>query len=142
MRLSFEVSLLVTPSFLTYYFVGVSVTLNSPSILASPLEAPVFHWRIIALQCCVVYCRATTQISHNYTYIPALVRPPPFPSPCPARSSQSTRLGSRYHTAASRWLSVLHLIVYMCQWGFLYVSQPLLSPLDPQVHFPCLHLHF
>ena len=98
---SFEFPLLVTPSFLTYSFVGVSVTLNSPSVLASPLEDPVFYWRIVALQCCVVYCRTTTQISHNYTYIrSSLVRLPPFPSPCPARLSQSTRLGSLCYTAA------------------------------------------
>ena len=43
------------------------------------------HWKIIALQCCVCFCRRTTQISHKY--IPTLLNLPPTP-PISQRSSQ------------------------------------------------------
>ena len=38
-----------------------------------------FNWRKIASQCCVGSCYTTTQISHNYTYIPSLLSLPPIP---------------------------------------------------------------
>ena len=31
-----------------------------------------FNWKKIALQCCVVFCRTTMRIGHNYTHIPSL----------------------------------------------------------------------
>ena len=34
-----------------------------------------FNWRIIALQNFVVFCQASTWISHRYTYIPSLLNP-------------------------------------------------------------------
>ena len=40
-----------------------------------------FYWRIIALQNFVVFCQASTWISHRYTYIPYLLNLPPIPSP-------------------------------------------------------------
>ena len=40
--------------------------------------------------------------------------PPSHPPPShPSRSSQSPELSSLYYTAASHWLSILHMIVYM-----------------------------
>ena len=51
-----------------------------------------FNWRIIALQCCINFCR-TMQISHNYIYELPLEPPSPLPSH-PSRSSQRHRLGS------------------------------------------------
>ena len=29
----------------------------------------IFNWRIIALQCCVIYCHTLTWISHKYTWV-------------------------------------------------------------------------
>ena len=40
-----------------------------------------FYWRIIALQNFVVFCQASTWISHRYTYIPSLLNLPPLPTP-------------------------------------------------------------
>ena len=37
----------------------------------------IFSWRIIALRCCVGFCRTSTQISHMYTHVPFLLKLPP-----------------------------------------------------------------
>ena len=63
----------------------------------------------------------------------------PLPSP---RSSQSTRLSSLCYTAASRYLSVLHMIVHIYQCFFLNLSHPLLLQMCPQICSLCLCLHF
>ena len=65
-----------------------------------------FNWRKIVLQCCVDFC-LTTRISHNYTYIVSLLKPPSSPPPHLSKSSQSARLGSLCYKATS----VLHFIV-------------------------------
>ena len=64
----------------------------------------------IALQCCVGFCHTTMQLTHNYTYTTSLLNLPPFPSPYPSRSSQSTRLGSLCLKTTSCQLSILHMI--------------------------------
>ena len=46
--------------------------------------------RKIGLQCCIGFSLTTTQISHNYTYIPSPLSLPLLPQPHPLRSSQST----------------------------------------------------
>ena len=95
----------------------------------------------IALQCCVGFCHATMQLSHNYTYITSLLNLPPLLSPYPFRSSQSTRLGSLCLKATSCQLSLLHMTVYICQCYFLHLSHSLLLPMCPQVHSLYLSLH-
>ena len=60
-----------------------------------------FNWRIISL------C-----IDHRYTSIPSLLNLPPTPLH-PLRLSQSTSLSSLCHTANSRWLPALHMVMYM-----------------------------
>ena len=66
---------------------------------------------------------------------------PPIPHPTPPRSSQSARLGSLCYTAASHWLSILSMVLYMCQCYSLNSSHPLLAPLCLQVHPLYLHLY-
>ena len=102
-----------------------------------------FNWRIIALQCWVGFCLTATRISHNYMfeYIPTLLNlPPTTPHPTP-KLSQNTRPGSLYYIAASHWLSILHMVVYVAQCFFLNSSHPLLPPLCPQIRSLHLHLH-
>ena len=42
----------------------------------------IFHWRIIALQCSVCFCYATTWISHRYKCVPSLLNLAPTPLGC------------------------------------------------------------
>ena len=67
------------------------------------------------------------------------------PSPLTSHPSRSTRLGSLCYTAASHYLSVLHMILCICRCYFFNSSYPLLTfslfpLLCPQVHSPSLHL--
>ena len=63
-----------------------------------------------------------------YPNIFSLLRlPPTLPIP-PLRWSQSTELISRCNAAASHKLSILHLVVYICQCHSLTLSQLTLPP--------------
>ena len=59
---------------LCFYYQGSSslISLNTYSHFIFELQSVFFSWRIIALQCCADFCPMTTQISHNYIYIPSL----------------------------------------------------------------------
>ena len=35
------------------------------------------NWKITALQYCVGFCQTSALISHRYTYVPSLLKPPP-----------------------------------------------------------------
>ena len=60
-----------------------------------------------------------------YMYIPSFLSLSPSILPSHlSRSLQSTRLGSLCYTSASHQLSILHMIVHMCQGYFLYSSFP------------------
>ena len=99
----------------------------------------VSNWRIIALQYCDGFCHISTRISHRYTYVPSL--PPPTPSH-PSRVSQSAGLSSLCYTANSLWLSVLHMVVYICFSATLSIfSHPLHPPVCPSVCSLCLCLY-
>ena len=83
-----------------------------------------FNWRIIALQYCVCFCNTTTWINHklwpwalSYVYaFPLEPRSHPTPSHHP-RLSQSTGLSPLCYPATSHRLSILHMVMYICQ-GF------------------------
>ena len=70
---------------------------------------------------------------YTYPHIPSLLCLPPTlcipPSVShPSRWSQSTKLISLCDAAASHWLSILHLVVYVCQCYSLTSSQLTLPP--------------
>ena len=53
-----------------------------------------------------------------YIYIyPLPLTPLSHPLSHSSRSSQSTQLSSLCYIAASHWLSLLHVVVYICQWS-------------------------
>ena len=68
-----------------------------------------------------------------YIYILSLLNLPPLTSSLPFRSSQSTRLSGLPLLFSNIPLTVLHLIVYICQYHFLNFSHPQLPQLCPQV---------
>ena len=74
-----------------------------------------FNWRIIALQYRAGFCHASTWLSHRYTYVTSLLKPPPITHP--SQLSQSTVLSSHSnllcHTANSHSLYILHVVTYM-----------------------------
>ena len=74
----------------------------------------IFNWKIIPLQCCVGFY-STTWISPKYTLYPLPLESHPLPPSHPSRSSQSTKLSSLCHTAAFHYLSILHMVVYICR---------------------------
>ena len=80
----------------------------------------ILHWSIIELQCCVSFrCIATW---FSYTYIPS------FQILFPYKLLQNIELSSLCYTVGPFWLSILHIIMYICS------SQPpnlSLSPFFP-----------
>ena len=91
-----------------------------------------FNWRKIALQCCVGFCRTTSQISRYYTHLPSFSSLPPFP-PNPSGSSQSQAGLPVLHSSVSP-ATYLHMVVYICRCYFLCSSHSFLPSLHPQAH--------
>ena len=86
-----------------------------------------FNWRIIALQCYVGFCHTTMWIGHVYTYItPCWASFPPHPHPS-SLGHHSTELCSLCYIAASYYLSILHMVMYIYQCYSLNLSHPLCS---------------
>ena len=78
------------------------------------------------------FCCTPVGISSTYACTPSLLSLPP-PSSHPSRSSPITELSALRRSAASRRLSVLHTVMYLCQFHSLGLSHPLLPCLCPQV---------
>ena len=105
-----------------FFFYFPLATLSIIIIIISKLF--IFNWRIIY---------SVVLVSDIHLHEPA-VSPPSWaslPTPTsshPSRLSQSTRLGSLCHTAASHSLSVLHMVMYMFQHYPFNSFHPLLPP--------------
>ena len=95
-----------------------------------------FNWRIIVLQCCVSFCRTSTCINHQYTYVPASWTSLP---PLWVVTEHQVELPASYSN--SHQLSLLHAIMCMCQCCCLNSSLSLLPLQFPQVCSLCLRLY-
>ena len=100
----------------------------------------IFNWRKIALQNCVGF-RTTMRVSRNCNVYSLLLEPPsPLPIPSPLDHHRGSGWAPCY-AAISQQLSILHMVMYICQGYFLHSSYFLLPPLYPQVRSLCLRLH-
>ena len=105
-----------------------------PSTHISLKNLFIFNWSIIALQCCVGFCY-TVLIGYMYTYNPLPLEPPALSQP--SRLSQRTKLSSLCYTTGSHQSSILHIIVYICQYYSLNLPHP---PLPAHVHKSLLYI--
>ena len=86
----------------------------------------------------VQYCESVI----SYMYILSLLSLPSLTPSHPSRSSQGVRLDSFCCSATSHQLSIICMIMYICQCHFLNQSHSHLTPLCPQVHFQQVHFFF
>ena len=110
----------------------------------------IFIGSIIVLQWCISFCCITKWISYTYTYIP--ITPPscislPHSLSHPSRWSQSTKPISLCYVAASHYISILYLVMYICPDHALTSSQLTLPPprllksiLYDRIYIPVLSL--
>ena len=63
----------------------------------------------------LLYNKVNQPYAYIYPHIPSLLSLPPTPSSHPSKSSQITELISLCYAVASHQLSILHLVVYICQ---------------------------
>ena len=77
-----------------------------------------------------------------YIYIPSLLHFLPTPSPYSIQviTEHRAELSCLCHTPGSCQLSILHMVVYLCQIESPNSSHPLFPPLCPHVPSLCLHL--
>ena len=74
------------------------------------------------------FCYATMQISHNYTYITFLLSCVSLSPSHLSRSSQSAGWTPRVIQ-----LSILHMVVSICQCYFLHLSHSFLPPVSTTI---------
>ena len=86
-----------------------------------------FNWRIMASQYCVDFCHTITWISFKYTYVPPSWTSLPSPNPLGPHTARGW--APCVHTVAFPWLSILHMVVYVCPCYSLNPSHPLRPPL-------------
>ena len=90
----------------------------------------IFNWRIIALQCCAVFC-----------VYPFFLKPPPMPTPIPLLQVITEHRAEFPVLHSSFPRTVLHTVVSMFPCCSLHSSHPLLPRLCPQVCSLCLRFH-
>ena len=81
-----------------------SQSLSQPSGSSQSILFLIFNWRIIALQCCVGFCRPQHEAA---TRVPSVLKL--LPAPHPALGEQSSMLISLCYAAAPRQPSVSHM---------------------------------
>ena len=83
--------------------------------------------------CFTMLCQFLLYNNRNqlYVYICLLPLGLPPPSWTTSRSSESIELGSLCYRAASHWLFILHIVVYIFQCYSPNLSHPVLPPLHP-----------
>ena len=101
-------------SLVSITFVRGYCLLNCLFIFMNSIFKFIFHWRIIALQCCVGFWHTTMCISYKYTFIPFLLDIFPPPASHSFQSSQSTELSSLYFTHSNVYVSVLLSQLFPC----------------------------
>ena len=75
-----------------------------------------FVYSCFPMSCQFLLYNEMNQLYNMYTYIPSLLDLPPIPPQShPSRSSQRTELNFLRFTAGSHCLSVLYMVVYICQ---------------------------
>ena len=98
-----------------------------------------FYTSLLECNCFTVLCQFLLYNKVNQLYVYILPISPPSEASLPhslshfSRSSQGTELISLCYAATSHQLSILHLVVYICQCCSVTTSQPPLLPLCPQV---------
>ena len=100
----------------------------------------IFTWRVTALQYCVGFCHTSKWITGIYMFPPSWTPSQLPPHLIPPGCHRAPGLCSLHHTADSHWLSILHVVIHICQCCSLSASYPL-PPLWPQGCSLRLHLH-
>ena len=80
------------------------------------------------MQYCVSSYCATTWISYVYTYSLPLKIPPPLPHPASLGRHRELSWAPCTTQQLPYWLSILHMVVRICQCYSLHLSHPLLFP--------------
>ena len=97
----------------------------------------------VALQHSVGFRHTSTWISHRYTYVPSLLKLPPFSHTSSHASRLSATDGSfPCHATNYHWLSSLHMVLYMIPCSSLNPSYPLFPSLCPQVNLNIFQKYF
>ena len=97
----------------------------------------------VALQHSVGFRHTSTWISHRYTYVPSLLKLPPFSHTSSHASRLSATDGSFLcHATNYHWLSSLHMVLYMIPCCSLTSSYPLFPSLCPQVNLNIFQKYF
>ena len=101
----------------------------------------IFNWNIIFYNVVLISIVQQCELAICIHIYSPLLSLPPTPSHS-SRLSQSTQLSSLWYSTTLDQLSVLHMVLYICQCYSLNLSHPLLPSLCPKVHSLCLCPYF
>ena len=125
-------------SFLQYHSSKASILEHSDLFIVQLSHPYMATGKIIALTRWTLVGKVMSLLfSVLYTYIPSLVNLPPTHHPPPGH--HSTELSVLCCTAASDWLSILHVVVDTCQ-SYSPISSHPLFPAPTQVLYICISI--